>query len=144
VVINEVDCGTLRGVEVIPLKENDRIVQPLSERIEGRYTLNDVYHAETDEFVIAAGEYINPKMARYIEEIGIEMVEVRSVLTCESRKGVCVKCYGKNLATGRGAEAGDAVGIIAAQSIGEPGTRRKRLNLNPNTKVGLSLIVFVP
>ena len=123
VVINEESCGTLRGIEVNPLKENDRILQPISERIEGRYTLSEVFHPDTDELLVEAGEYISPKLARKLEEIGIESVMVRSVLTCEAPRGVCVKCYGKNLATGRTAEMGDAVGIIAAQSIGEPGTQ---------------------
>jgi DNA-directed RNA polymerase subunit beta' len=123
VVINETDCGTLRGIEVTALKENDRILQPISERIEGRYTLTEVYHPETDEVLVEPGLYITPKMARKIEEVGIESIMVRSVLTCEAPRGVCVKCYGKNLATGRNAEMGDAVGIIAAQSIGEPGTQ---------------------
>ena len=123
VVINEEDCGTLRGVDVTALKENERILQPITERIEGRYTLSEIYHPETDELIVDAGVYISPKIARQIEASGLETIPVRSVLTCEAARGVCVKCYGKNLATGRNAEMGDAVGIIAAQSIGEPGTQ---------------------
>lgn len=123
VVINEFDCGTLRGIEVTALKDSDKIIQPLSERIEGRYTLNDVVHPETEELILAANAYVSPAKAREIEKAGVEMIEVRSVLTCESRAGVCALCYGKNLATSRAAEMGDAVGIIAAQSIGEPGTQ---------------------
>jgi DNA-directed RNA polymerase subunit beta' len=122
-VINEFDCGTLRGIEVTALKDSDKIIQPLAERIEGRYTLNDVVHPETEELILAANAYVTPAKAREIEKAGVEMVEVRSVLTCESRAGVCALCYGKNLATSRPAEMGDAVGIIAAQSIGEPGTQ---------------------
>jgi DNA-directed RNA polymerase subunit beta' len=123
VVIMEEDCETLRGIEMSALKDNDKIVQNLSERIEGRYTLYDVVHPVTDELIIKAGEYIDEKTARYVEKVGIEEVTIRSVLTCETKRGVCRKCYGNNLATGRIAERGDAVGIIAAQSIGEPGTQ---------------------
>lgn len=123
VVIMEDDCNTLRGIETTALKDNEKIVEPLSSRIEGRYTLHDIIHPVTDEVVLKSGDYISPKDARYIEDEGIEMVAIRSVLTCETKRGVCRKCYGKNLATGRITEKGDAVGIIAAQSIGEPGTQ---------------------
>lgn len=123
VVIYEEDCDTLRGIEMTPLVENDKIVQPLSERIKGRFTLYDIHHPETEELILGADEYISESIARKIEKSGIEEVTIRSVLTCESQRGVCKKCYGKNLATGRIAEIGDAVGIIAAQSIGEPGTQ---------------------
>jgi DNA-directed RNA polymerase subunit beta' len=123
VVISEEDCGTLRGIETFDLKDNDEIVEPLAERIEGRTSLHDVYHPETDELIIKAGESISRSLAKKVSEAGIESVEIRSVLTCEATKGVCVKCYGKNLANNRLAETGDAVGIIAAQSIGEPGTQ---------------------
>ncbi len=123
VVVLEEDCDTLRGIATTALKENDKIVEPLGDRIEGRYTLHDVYHPETDEILLKSGEYISPAIAEKIEKAGIEEVTIRSVLTCETKRGVCRKCYGKNLATGRIAERGDAVGIIAAQSIGEPGTQ---------------------
>ncbi len=123
VVILEADCDTLRGIETSALKDNEKIIQNLAVRIEGRYSLHDIVHPVTDELIIGAGEYINMKTAEYVEEIGIEKVTIRSVLTCETKRGVCNKCYGKNLATGRIAERGDAVGIIAAQSIGEPGTQ---------------------
>ncbi len=123
VVIMEEDCETLRGIETTALKENDKIIQVISERIFGRYTLYDIVHPVTDEMILPAGEYIDEKTAKYIEEVGIEEVTIRSVLTCETKRGVCRKCYGKNLATGRITERGDAVGIIAAQSIGEPGTQ---------------------
>jgi len=123
VVITDEDCGTLRGLATSALKDNDDIVEPLYDRIVGRISLLDVLHPETDEIICNAGELISESLAHQIENAGIETVDIRSVLTCESRKGVCVKCYGKNLATGRIAERGDAVGIIAAQSIGEPGTQ---------------------
>ncbi len=124
VVIIEEDCSTLRGIETSALKDGDKIIEQLSTRIIGRYTLYDVYHIDKDDdLILAAGEYINEKTAAYIEKIGIETVTIRSVLTCETKRGVCTKCYGKNLPSGRVCEQGDAVGIIAAQSIGEPGTQ---------------------
>jgi DNA-directed RNA polymerase subunit beta' len=123
VVILEEDCHTLRGIETEALKDNEKIIEQLSSRIEGRYTLYDIYHPETQEVLVKSGEYIDSFMAEHIEQIGVEKVTIRSVLTCESKRGVCSKCYGLNLATGRITEMGDAVGIIAAQSIGEPGTQ---------------------
>jgi len=123
VVINDEDCGTLRGIATSALKDNEDIIEPLSDRIEGRTSLHNVYDLQTDQLLVAAGEEITSFIAQKIEDSGIEMVEIRSVLTCESKRGVCVKCYGKNLATGAIAQKGDAVGIIAAQSIGEPGTQ---------------------
>jgi DNA-directed RNA polymerase subunit beta' len=123
VVINDEDCGTLRGIAISALKDNEDIIEPLSDRIEGRTALNDVLHPLTDEVIVPAGDEITIDLAKKVEEIGIENVEIRSVLTCESKRGVCVKCYGKNLASGALAQKGDAVGIIAAQSIGEPGTQ---------------------
>ena len=123
VVIGEDDCGTLRGNAMTALKDNEDIIEPLSDRIEGRTSLHDVYHPITDELIIRAGEEISNEEAKKVEDAGIETVEIRSVLTCECKRGVCVKCYGKNLATGYLAQRGDAVGIIAAQSIGEPGTQ---------------------
>ncbi len=123
VVIMEEDCDTLRGQDTTALVQNDKVVETLSSRIEGRYTLHPVFHPETKEMILDAGEYIDSVMAAHIENENVEMVSIRSVLTCDVKRGVCVKCYGKNLATGRIAERGDAVGIIAAQSIGEPGTQ---------------------
>jgi DNA-directed RNA polymerase subunit beta' len=123
VVITEEDCGTLRGIATSALKDNEDIIEPLSDRIEGRTSLHDIYNPVNDELIIAAGDEITAELARKIEESGIETVEIRSVLTCESKRGCCVKCYGKNLASGVLAQKGDAVGIIAAQSIGEPGTQ---------------------
>ena len=123
VVITEEDCGTLRGIATTALKDNEDIIEPLSDRIEGRTSLHDVYDPQSDDLLVAAGEEITPEIARKIEDAGVEAVEIRSVLTCESKRGVCVKCYGKNLAAGALAQKGDAVGIIAAQSIGEPGTQ---------------------
>jgi DNA-directed RNA polymerase subunit beta' len=123
VVITEEDCGTLRGIAIAALKDNEEIVEPLLDRIVGRTSLHNVYNPISDEVIVTAGEEIDEDVAKEIEEAGIEIVEIRSVLTCESKRGVCVKCYGKNLATGNRAQKGDAVGIIAAQSIGEPGTQ---------------------
>jgi DNA-directed RNA polymerase subunit beta' len=123
VVITEEDCGTLRGIATTALKDNEDIIEPLSDRIEGRTSLHDVYDPQSDGLLVAGGEEITSEIAKKIEDAGVEAVEIRSVLTCESKRGVCVKCYGKNLAAGALAQNGDAVGIIAAQSIGEPGTQ---------------------
>jgi len=123
VVIADDDCGTLRGIATSALKDNEDIIEALADRIEGRTSLHNVYHPVTEQLIINAGEEISSDVAKEIDEVGIESVEIRSVLTCESKRGVCVKCYGKNLATGYLAQRGDAVGIIAAQSIGEPGTQ---------------------
>jgi len=123
VIIRENDCETLRGIKTTALFENDNMIETLTERIVGRYTLNNVVHPVSDEVILNSGDYIDEKSALYIEDIGVDAVTIRSVLTCESERGVCKKCYGKNLATGRISEEGDAVGIIAAQSIGEPGTQ---------------------
>jgi DNA-directed RNA polymerase subunit beta' len=123
VVINSYDCGTLRGLVAVPLRKNDEIVEPLSDRIVGRTSLEDVYVPDTDELIVKGGERITDTIAAAIDEAGIEEVEIRSVLTCEMRRGVCSKCYGLNLATQRVAQIGDSVGVVAAQSIGEPGTQ---------------------
>ncbi len=123
VVITEEDCNTLRGIDTTALIDNDKVIENLASRIVGRFTLNDIVNPHTGELILAGGEYIDEKLAQNIERLGVESVTIRSVLTCETKKGVCTKCYGKNLATGRIAEEGDAVGIIAAQSIGEPGTQ---------------------
>jgi DNA-directed RNA polymerase subunit beta' len=123
VVIKEEDCGTLRGIATTALKDNEDIVEPLYDRILGRVSLHDIYNPISDQLIAKGGIEITEEVAKKIEETGIETVEIRSVLTCESKRGVCVKCYGKNLATGYTAQKGDAVGIIAAQSIGEPGTQ---------------------
>ena len=123
VVVMEEDCDTLRGIDTTALKDNEKVIETLSARIQGRFTLHDIYHPVTDELILEAGAFIDEKVADYIENEGIESVTIRSVLTCDTKRGVCTKCYGKNLATGRVAEIGDAVGIIAAQSIGEPGTQ---------------------
>ncbi|GAA5025998.1 DNA-directed RNA polymerase subunit beta' [Marivirga lumbricoides] len=123
VVVNEVDCGTLRGLTVSALKDNEEIVESLSERILGRVSVHDIYHPESNELIVASGEEITDEITAIIDEVNIEEVEIRSVLTCETRQGVCSKCYGRNLATSKMAQKGDAVGVIAAQSIGEPGTQ---------------------
>ena len=117
------DCGTLRGIVATSLKKNDEVVEPLFDRILGRTSVHDVYVPDTDKLIVAAGELISEDVANAIDKAGIEEVEIRSVLTCEMRRGVCSKCYGRNLATHRSAQHGDAVGVVAAQSIGEPGTQ---------------------
>ncbi|GCC52108.1 DNA-directed RNA polymerase subunit beta' [Chryseotalea sanaruensis] len=122
-VISEEDCGTLRGLKVTALKDNEDIVEPLAERIVGRVSVHDVYDPLTQELVLAANQEITDEIAKQIDETNIEEVEIRSILTCESKVGGCAKCYGRNLASGRMVQAGEAVGVIAAQSIGEPGTQ---------------------
>ncbi|MBQ8051940.1 MAG: DNA-directed RNA polymerase subunit beta' [Bacteroidaceae bacterium] len=123
VIINEEDCGTLRGLECRALKNGDEVISSLYERILGRVSVHDVVHPITGKLICAAGEEITEAKAQEIEDSPIEMVEIRSVLTCESKHGVCMKCYGRNLATARMVQKGEAVGVIAAQSIGEPGTQ---------------------
>jgi len=123
VIITEEDCNTLRGIETEALKDNENVIETLASRIVGRYSLYAINDPVTDKLLVDVGEYIDPFVAADIENAGIESVTIRSVLTCETKVGVCAKCYGKNLATGRRVEKGDAVGIIAAQSIGEPGTQ---------------------
>lgn len=122
VVINSEDCGTLRGIIATALKKNDDVVESLYDRILGRTSLHDVIDEE-ENLIVASGEIITEDIAVAIENAGIEEVEIRSVLTCELKRGVCAKCYGRNLATHRDAQMGDAVGVVAAQSIGEPGTQ---------------------
>ncbi len=123
VVINSEDCGTLRGITATALKKNDEVVEPLYDRILGRTSLHDIYMPESDNLIVAAGELISEDVASDIESSEIDEVEIRSVLTCEMRRGVCAKCYGRNLSNHRLAQRGDAVGVVAAQSIGEPGTQ---------------------
>ena len=123
VIIHEEDCGTLRGLVCTELKNNEEVVASLSERILGRVSVHDVQHPLTGEILVHSGEEITEEIAKKIEESPIERVEIRSVLTCESKHGVCAKCYGRNLATNRMVQKGEAVGVIAAQSIGEPGTQ---------------------
>lgn len=123
VIVNQLDCGTLRGVEVEPLKKNDEIVESLGERILGRVALHDVVDPSTNEVLVGAGEQITAEVVATIEETPISSVEVRSPLTCEAARGICARCYGRNLATGKMVQKGEAVGVIAAQSIGEPGTQ---------------------
>ena len=123
VIITEEDCGTLRGLIATAIKDKDEVVESLGERILGRTSVHDIFNPLTGELIIRAGEEIREKEANLIDSLPIEQVEIRSVLTCESRKGVCAKCYGRNLATSRMVEKGEVVGVIAAQSIGEPGTQ---------------------
>ena len=123
VIINEEDCGTLRGLVCTALKNGDEVISTLYERILGRVSVHDIIHPSTGELIVAAGEEITEPVAQTIEDSPIESVEIRSVLTCESKHGVCMKCYGRNLATRRMIQKGEAVGVIAAQAIGEPGTQ---------------------
>ncbi len=123
VVITNEDCGTLRGLVATALKKNEEVVESLYDRVLGRCAVHDVLHPQTGELLVSGGEQITEDVAKAINESPIEEVEIRSVLTCEQKQGVCVKCYGRNLATGRMVQKGEAVGVIAAQSIGEPGTQ---------------------
>ncbi len=123
VIITGEDCGTLRGLVATTLKKNEEVVESLYDRILGRTSVHDIYHPLTGELITAAGNQLTEEISQIIEDSPIERVEIRSVLTCESRRGVCAKCYGRNLASGRMVQNGEAVGVIAAQSIGEPGTQ---------------------
>ena len=123
VIVNEHDCGTLRGIEVTALKKNEEIVETLGERILGRVALNDIIDPSSNEVIIEGGKLIDEEIVSKIENTLIDSVDVRSPLTCESKKGICVNCYGRNLATGKAVQIGEAVGVVAAQSIGEPGTQ---------------------
>ncbi|BAU55428.1 DNA-directed RNA polymerase subunit beta' [Mucilaginibacter gotjawali] len=122
-IVGETDCGTLRGIYTTALKDNEDIVEPLHERILGRTSLYDVYDPITNELLVSAGQDIEEDIAKAIENSPLEGIEIRSVLTCESKRGVCALCYGRNLASGKRVQKGEAVGVIAAQSIGEPGTQ---------------------
>lgn len=123
VIITEKDCGTLRGLSISALRRDDKIIETLYDRILGRVALHDIFHPQTGELIINGGEEITEDIAKKISESPIESVEIRSVLTCESKHGVCANCYGRNLASGKLVQKGEAVGVIAAQSIGEPGTQ---------------------
>ena len=123
VIVNSDDCGTLRGIAVEPLKKNEEVVETLEERIVGRTSLNDVHDPITQELLVGVGEHIDEVIARKIEASSVDSIEVRSPLTCEAKTGICAKCYGRNLATGKMVQKGEAVGVVAAQSIGEPGTQ---------------------
>ncbi|MFZ4546404.1 MAG: DNA-directed RNA polymerase subunit beta' [Bacteroidales bacterium] len=123
VIISEPDCGTLRGRVTSALKKNEELVESLYDRILGRVTLHDIYHPHSGELIASAGEELTEEICAIIEDSPMESVEIRSVLTCESKQGVCARCYGRNLASGRMVQKGEAVGVIAAQSIGEPGTQ---------------------
>ena len=123
VIITEEDCGTLRGISVSALKKNEEVVEKLEDRIVGRTSLQDVYDPISGELLVKSGEAIDDIIANEVQNSSVESVEVRSALTCESKKGICAKCYGRNLATGKDVQMGEAVGVVAAQSIGEPGTQ---------------------
>jgi len=122
-IISEEDCGTVRGLEIEALKEGEEVIESLANRIRGRFLQQDIYHPVSDKLIGGQGEYITNDIAEAIEDAGIEQVMIRSVLTCESDRGVCIKCYGRNLADGKIVKIGEAIGVMAAQSIGEPGTQ---------------------
>src|SRR5690606_10552069 len=122
-IVTEEDCGTLRGIFTTALKDNEDIVEPLYDRILGRTSLHDVYDPVSNELLVSADQDITEEIAEKIERSSVEGIEIRSVLTCESKRGVCALCYGRNLASGKRVQMGEAVGVIAAQSIGEPGTQ---------------------
>ena len=122
-IINEVDCGTILGIEISALKEGEEVIEPLHDRILGRVTADDIIDPISDKVIVEAGKMINEEDVKNISETSIESVMIRSVLTCESKRGVCALCYGKNLGSGKLVDIGEAVGVIAAQSIGEPGTQ---------------------
>jgi DNA-directed RNA polymerase subunit beta' len=122
-IVNEPDCGTLRGILTSALKDNEEIIEPLYDRLLGRVSVHDVFDIVTGELLVEAGAQITEEIGKKIETSTVEAVEIRSVLTCEAKRGVCAKCYGRNLASGRMVQMGEAVGVIAAQSIGEPGTQ---------------------
>ena len=123
VIVMHEDCGTLRGLEVTALKKKEEIIESLSSRVLGRTSLNDIYNPDNGELIISAGNIITEDVGDALEAAGIENVEVHSPLTCEAKTGICAKCYGRNLATGKGVQKGESVGVVAAQSIGEPGTQ---------------------
>jgi DNA-directed RNA polymerase subunit beta' len=123
VIINIDDCGTLRGIEVSALKKNEEVIETMADRIKGRTSLNDVINPLTKDVLVEAGGHINDEIAKIIDASPIESIEVRSALTCEAKKGICAQCYGRNLATNKMVQRGEAVGVVAAQSIGEPGTQ---------------------
>ena len=123
VIITEDDCGTLKGLDVFALKDNDEVLESLSERIAGRISLHDVFHPKTEKILVASNEMISDKVAQIIDDSGIESIEVRSALTCQTRRGICRMCYGRSLSTNRMSQVGDPVGVVAAQSVGEPGTQ---------------------
>jgi DNA-directed RNA polymerase subunit beta' len=140
VIVSKIDCGTILGIDISALKEGEEIIEPLAERILGRVTVDDVYDPQTEELLIEASKEIDEEIAAKIDETIIETVKIRSVLTCESERGVCQHCYGRNLATGRMANNGDAVGVMAAQSIGEPGTQLtlRTFHIGGTAQVGTS------
>ena len=122
-IVNEFDCGTLRGLEVSALKKNEEIVETLGERILGRVSLNQIVDPSSNEVIAEAGAQIDEEIVDKIESTSINSIEVRSPLTCETKRGICVGIYGRNLSTGKLVQIGEAVGVVAAQSIGEPGTQ---------------------
>lgn len=144
VIVREEDCGTDRGLLVSDIKEGTEMIEPFIERIEGRYSKETIRHPETDEIIISPDELITPEIAKKITDAGIEQMYIRSAFTCNARHGVCEKCYGKNLATGEKVEVGEAVGTIAAQSIGEPGTQLTMRTFHTGGVAGSDIIQGLP
>ncbi|HHX3043907.1 TPA: DNA-directed RNA polymerase subunit beta' [Staphylococcus aureus] len=144
VIVREEDCGTDRGLLVSDIKEGTEMIEPFIERIEGRYSKETIRHPETDEIIIRPDELITPEIAKKITDAGIEQMYIRSAFTCNARHGVCEKCYGKNLATGEKVEVGEAVGTIAAQSIGEPGTQLTMRTFHTGGVVGSDITQGIP
>ena len=123
VIITEHDCGTLDGIWITPLMEGGRIIEPIRDRIVGRVALDDIKTPSTKSIIVEANQEITSDLAQAVQDAGVERVKIRSVLSCETKRGVCARCYGRNLGTGQMVELGEAIGVMAAQSIGEPGTQ---------------------
>jgi len=144
VIVRQEDCGTKEGYEVSEIKEGNEVIEALSERLSGRYSAQDIVHPETGEVLVKCDEYMNAAMAEKVEKAGVKKVKIRSVFTCNSKIGVCAKCYGMNMATAQKIDIGEAVGIIAAQSIGEPGTQLTMRTFHTGGVVGADITQGLP
>jgi len=144
VIVRQEDCGTKEGYEVSEIKEGNEIIEPLSERLSGRYSAQDIVHPETGEVIVKCDEYMNATLAEKVEKAGVKKVKIRSVFTCNAKIGVCAKCYGMNMATAQKIDIGEAVGIIAAQSIGEPGTQLTMRTFHTGGVVGADITQGLP
>jgi len=144
VIVRQEDCGTKEGYEVSEIKEGNEVIEPLSERLSGRYSAQDIVHPETGEVLVKCDEYMNAAMAEKVEKAGVKKVKIRSVFTCNAKIGVCAKCYGMNMATAQKIDIGEAVGIIAAQSIGEPGTQLTMRTFHTGGVVGADITQGLP
>jgi len=144
VIVRQEDCGTKEGYEVSEIKEGNEVIEPLSERLSGRYSAQDIVHPETGEVLVKCDEYMNAAIAEKVEKAGVKKVKIRSVFTCNAKIGVCAKCYGMNMATAQKIDIGEAVGIIAAQSIGEPGTQLTMRTFHTGGVVGADITQGLP